>query len=71
LVDSSPALPESMNKLKKYFTSAKNGQNVSKLFNDLTVSVLAKIQRGDIRTDGTYGVKKGNISKGTKLKANT
>ena len=58
-----------MTKFKKYLTSAKNGHNVSKMFNELTASVLNKIQSGELRPDGTYGVKKGNASKGTKLKS--
>ena len=61
----------SHNKFKKYLTSAKNGHNVGKLFNELTCSVLGKIQKGDIRTDGSYGVKKGNISKGTRLRGSS
>lgn len=35
-----------MSKLKKYLTSAKTGHNVSILFDDLTASILNKIQRG-------------------------
>lgn len=38
------------------------------MFTELTASILSKIQKGEIRADGTYGVKKGNASKGTKLK---
>jgi len=47
-----------MSKFKKYLTSAKNGHNLSKMFNELTVSLLNKIQRGELRPDSTYGVKK-------------
>lgn len=69
LVDSGPVFSEKLVKFKKYLTSAKTGYNVAKLFSELTASVLSKIQKGQIRTDGTYGVKKGNISKGTKLRS--
>lgn len=69
-MDRDIALPEKMTKFKKYLTSAKTGLNVSKMFTDLTTVVLNKIQRGELRADGTYGVKKGNASKGTRLKNN-
>lgn len=35
-----------MDKFRKYLTSARTGHNVSRVFNDLTTSVLNKIQRG-------------------------
>jgi len=60
-------LSENFSKFKRYQTSAKTGFNVSKLFTELTAAIQSKIQKGIIKTDGTYGVKKGN-SKNTKLK---
>ncbi len=35
-----------MSKFKRYLTSAKTGFNVSKMFTELTATVLSKIQRG-------------------------
>jgi GTPase SAR1 family protein len=36
-------LPEAINKFKRYQTSAKTGHNVSKVFSELTASILNKL----------------------------